>query len=196
MTKLFSYYGAVLLAVVFLSASAAQAQTDLAKFEVGVHYTALQVSEKGDHDSGLGLRFTYNLNEYIGLEAEGNALPQTREGGGNNEKQGFFGVRAGIRKEKFGVFAKARPGFTTFNLLGINPGVNTFEQGHTRFAMDVGGVVEYYPTQHVALRFDAGDTMIHYKPGDFFYQRLDEPHPVSKELSHNLQIMVGVAYRF
>ena len=196
MTKLFSYYGAVLLAVVFLSASAAQAQTDLAKFEVGVHYTALQVSEKGDHDSGLGLRFTYNLNKYIGLEAEGNALPQTREGGGNNETQGFFGVRAGIRKEKFGIFAKARPGFTTFNLLGINPGVNTFEQGHTRFSMDVGGVVEYCPTQHVALRFDAGDTMIHYKPGDFFYQRLDEPHPVSKELSHNLQIMVGVVYRF
>lgn len=196
MTKLFLYYCAVLLAVVFLSASAAQAQTDLEKFEVGVHYTALQVSEKGDHDSGLGLRFTYNLNEYIGLEAEGNALPQTREGGGNNETQGFFGVRAGIRKEKFGIFAKARPGFTTFNLLGINPGVNTFEQGHTRFSMDVGGVVEYYPTNHVSVRFDAGDTMIHYKPGDFFYQRLDEPNPVTKQLSHNLQIMVGVAYRF
>jgi hypothetical protein len=38
--------------------------------------------------------------------------------------------------------------------------------------------------------------MIQYKPGDFFYQRLDEPNPVSKELSHNLQVTVGVAYRF
>ena len=195
MRKIFTYYCVVISALLCCSV-AAQAQVDRAKFEIGVHFTTLQVSEKNDHDSGLGLRFTYNLNDYIGVEAEANGLPQTREGGGNNEKQGFFGARAGIRKEKFGVFAKARPGFTTFNLLGINPGVNTFEQGHTRFAMDVGGVVEYYPTQHVALRFDAGDTMIHYKPGDFFYQRLDEPHPVSKELSHNLQIMVGVAYRF
>jgi hypothetical protein len=196
MTKLFTYYLVVVSAVLCCSAAATQAQTDRSRFEIGVHYTTLQVSEKNDHDGGPGLRFTYNLNEYIGIEAEGNMLPQTREGGGNNETQGFFGVRAGIHKEKFGVFAKARPGFTTFNLLGINPGVNTFEQGHTRFAMDVGGVFEYYPTQHVSLRVDAGDTMIQYKPGDFFYQRLDEPNPVSKELSHNLQITVGVAYRF
>jgi hypothetical protein len=196
MTKLFTYYFVVVSAVLCCSAAATQAQMDRSRFEIGVHYTTLQVSEKNDHDGGPGLRFTYNLNQYIGLEAEGNMLPQTREGGGNNETQGFFGVRAGIHREKFGVFAKARPGFTTFNLLGINPGVNAFEQGHTRFAMDVGGVFEYYPTRHISLRVDAGDTMIQYKPGDFFYQRLDEPNPVSKELSHNLQVTVGVAYRF
>jgi opacity protein-like surface antigen len=195
MTKLFIYC-CVVSALLCCSAIATQAQVDLAKYEVGVHFTTLQVSEKGDHDSGVGARFTYNLNKYIGLEAEGNMLPQTREGGGNNETQGFFGVRAGIRNERFGVFAKARPGFTRFNLLGINPGVNTFEQGHTRFAMDVGGGVEYYATQHISLRVYAGDTMIQYKPGDFFYHRLDEPNPVTKQLSHNLQIMVGVAYRF
>ena len=196
MTKHFAYYCVVVSAVLCCSAAATQAQADRSRFEIGVHYTTLQVSEKNDHDGGPGLRFTYNLNQYIGLEAEGNMLPQTREGGGNNETQGFFGVRAGLHKEKFGVFAKARPGFTTFNLLGINPGVNAFEQGHTRFAMDVGGVFEYYPTQHISLRVDAGDTMIQYKPGDFFYQRLDEPHPVNKELSHNLQVTVGVACRF
>ena len=165
-------------------------------FEIGVHYTTLHVTEKKDGDSGLGVRFTYNLNDHLALEAEGNGLPQTREGGGNNETQGFFGPRVGIRKERYGLFAKVRPGFNTFYLLGVTPGPNAFEQAHTRFALDAGGVFEYYPTRHTALRVDAGDTMIQYKAGDFFYQRLDEPMPVSKQFSHNLQVSVGFSYRF
>ncbi len=182
--------------ILLLFSVASQAKAQEPKYEVGLHYTTLQVTEKSDHDSGLGLRFTYNLNDYLALEAEGNQLPQTREGGGNNETQGFFGARAGIRRERYGLFAKARPGFTRFYLLGINPGPNSFEQGHTRFAMDVGGVFEYYPNKHIAFRVDAGDTMVHYRPGDFFYRRLDEPMPVLRQLSHNLQITVGAAFRF
>lgn len=198
MTRVFPYRCVTLFFVIFLAALTANAQnTDTTpRFEIGVHYTTMFVNEKNDHDGGPGVRFTYNINDYFGLEAEGNALPQTREGGGNNETQGFFGARAGIRKQRFGVFAKARPGFTTFYLLGITPGPNTFEQGHTRFAMDVGGVFEYYPTRNTAVRVDAGDTMIQFKPGDFFYRRLDEPMFVRRQWSHNLQINVGFAFRF
>ena len=195
MTKFLPYCCLALLSVIFISANV-HAQTSNPRFEIGAHYTTLLVNEKGDRDSGPGLRFTYNVNDFVAVEAEGNELPQTREGGGNNETQGFFGVRTGIRKRHFGLFAKARPGFTTFYLLGVTPGPNNFEQGHTRFAMDVGGVFEYYPTTTTAVRVDAGDTMIQFKTGDFFYQRLDEPMPVSRKWSHNLQITVGFAYRF
>jgi hypothetical protein len=174
----------------------ALAQDSTPRFEVGAHYTTLNVTEKSDKDSGLGVRFSYNLNNYLALEAEGNAFPQTREGGGNNETQGLFGARVGVRRERYGVYAKVRPGFTTFYLLGINPGVNTFEQGHTRLAVDVGGVFEYYPSRHTALRLDVGDTMIHFKPGDFFYRRLDQPMPVTRRLSHNLQLTASFAFRF
>src|SRR6185295_12085498 len=146
-----TYTGLALLLLFGVSAANVHAQDKNPAFEVGVHYTTLFVTEKSDGDSGLGIRFTYNLNDYLAVEAEGNALPQTREGGGNNETQGFFGARAGIRRERYGLFAKARPGFTTFYLLGINPGPNSFEQGHTRFAMDVGGVFEYYPNKHLAF---------------------------------------------
>jgi outer membrane protein with beta-barrel domain len=184
------------LFVIALSNSNALAQDSLERFEVGVHYTTLWVSEKSDKDSGVGLRFTYNLNKFLAIEAEGNALPQTREGGGNNETQGFFGARAGIRKKRYGLFMKARPGFNTFYLLGVTPGANTFEQGHTRFALDLGGVFEYYPRRNLAIRLDAGDTMVQYKAGDFFYQRLDEPMFVKNKHSHNLQITVGFAFRF
>ena len=185
-----------LLLLLGVAAVNVHAQDKNPAFEIGVHYTTLQVTEKNDYDGGLGVRFTYNLNDYLAVEAEGNTLPQTREGGGNNETQGFFGARLGIRKERYGLFAKVRPGFNTFYLLGVTPGPNSFEQGHTRFALDAGGVFEYYPTLNTALRVDAGDTMIQFKPGDFFYQRLDEPMPVSKRFSHNLQISVGFGFRF
>jgi hypothetical protein len=108
----------------------------------------------------------------------------------------LFGVRAGIRRSRYGLFAKVRPGLTRFYLLGVTPGPNAFEQGHSRFAMDVGGVFEYYPTRRTAVRVDVGDTMVRYKNGDFFYQRLDEPVFVQRRLSHNLQVNVGVAFRF
>ena len=177
-------------------ASTARAQEKNPKYEVGIHYAALYVTEKSDKDSGVGLRFTYNLNDYVGLEAETTQFEQTREGGGNNETQGLFGVRAGKRNKRYGLFAKVRPGLMRFYLLGTTPGPNVFEQGHTRFAVDVGGVFEYYLRRYAAIRVDVGDTMVRFKTGDFFYQRLDEPMFVQRKLSHNLQINIGFAFRF
>jgi outer membrane protein with beta-barrel domain len=187
---------AAVVVTLSVCASNTMAQENTPRYEVGVHISTLNVTERDDHDTGLGARFTYNLNNYLSLEAEGNRFLQTREGGSDNEDQGLFGLKAGIRKKNFGVFAKVRPGYTRFYLLGTTPGPNSFEQGHTRFALDVGGVVEYYPHRHIAVRVDAGDTMINFKNGDFFYQRLDEPMFVRSGLSHNLQINVGVAFRF
>jgi hypothetical protein len=177
-------------------ASSAFAQENTPKYEGGVHFSNLSVTQRSDHDTSVGARFTYNLTDFLAVEAEGNRFLQTREGGGANEDQGLFGVKAGMRKKKYGVFAKVRPGYTRFYLLGVSPGPNSFEQGHSRFSLDVGGVFEYYPHRNVAFRVDAGDTMINFKPGDFFYNRLDEPMFVRSGLSHNLQINVGIALRF
>jgi len=187
---------AAVVVALSVCASNTMAQENTPRYEVGVHISTLSVAERGDHDTSLGGRFTYNLNDYLSLEAEGNRFLEAREGGGTNEDQGLFGLKAGIRKKNFGVFAKVRPGYTRFGLLGTTPGPNTFGQGHTRFAVDVGGVFEYYPHRNVAFRVDAGDTMINFKNGDFFYTRLDEPRFVRSGLSHNLQINVGVAFRF
>lgn len=171
-------------------------QENTPRYEVGVHISTLSVAERGDHDTSLGGRFTYNLNNYLSLEAEGNRFLQTYEGGGTNEDQGLFGLKAGIRKKKFGVFAKVRPGYTRFGFLGTSDSPNSFGQAHTRFTTDVGGVVEYYVHRNFAFRVDVGDTMINYRKGDFFYARLDEPRFVRSGLSHNLQVNIGVAFRF
>ena len=186
----------IAMSILLVCASSGQAQEKNPKYEVGIHYAALNVSEKSDKDSGVGVRFTYNLNDYVGLEAETTQFQQTREGGEDNEREGFFGVRAGKRTKRYGLFAKVRPGVTRFYLLGVTPGPNVFEQGHTRFAVDVGGVFEYYLHRHAAIRVDVGDTMVRFKPGDFFYKRLDEPMFVQRKLSHNLQVNIGFALRF
>lgn len=171
------------------------AQETNPKYEFGIHYAALKVTEKSDTDSGTGLRFTYNFNDYLGVEAEETYFPNLREGSEGNERQGLFGVRAGKRNKRYGVFAKVRPGYTRFYSLGT-PSSTFFEQDRTRFTVDVGGVFEYYPHRNVAIRVDAGDTMIHFKTGDFFLQGIDTRTFVQRRLSHNLQINLGLALRF
>src|SRR5258708_4530928 len=69
---------------------------------------------------GVGARFTYNLTNHIALEAEGNFFPgrpQAELGaafstGGipaGHIYQGQFGVKAGKRFKKVGLFVKVRP---------------------------------------------------------------------------------------
>ena len=187
-------YRILILSFFLVCVSNAEAQEKNPKYEFGVLYATLNVTEKSDKDSGLGFRFTYNVNDYLGVEAEETYFPNLREGSEGNERQGLFGVRAGKRNSRYGVFAKVRPGYTRFYALG-RPDLNFFEQDRTRFTVDVGGVFEYYPHRHLAIRFDAGDTMVRFKPGDFFRQDFNRVF-VQKRLSHNLQINVGVALRF
>ena len=129
---------------------------------------------------GAGTRFTYNLNNYIALDNEVNFfLPDE---GPAYATQGLFGIKAGTRIKKVGIFAKVRPGFQTS--LAYND--------KTRLALDVGAVAEFYPNRHLVLRFDAGDVIIPF--GDavggrrLFPQRLDT--------THNFQYSLGVGVRF
>jgi hypothetical protein len=131
---------------------------------------------------GAGTRFTYNLNNYVALESEVNFfLPDE---GPAYATQGLFGIKAGKRTKYFGIFAKARPGFQT------NFVVNDREQ--SRFALDVGGVAEFYPNRHVVVRFDAGDVIIPFGNNvvgqGLFAQRMGT--------THNVQFNLGVGVRF
>jgi hypothetical protein len=51
----------------------------------------------------------------------------------------------------------------TSETITLGPGasiVDTFGRT-TYFALDFGGVIELYPTKHLVVRLDAGDTMIY-----------------------------------
>lgn len=150
-------------------------------YEIGGHIFSVGSQEVG-YGGGVGARFTYNLNNCIGLESELNFF--VPDEGPPSATQGLFGIKAGKRTKHFGVFAKARPGFET------NFVINNRDQA--QFALDVGGVAEWYPNRHLAVRFDAGDLILPFGNdvvgAGVFGQRLGT--------THNLQVSLGVAVRF
>ena len=70
--------------------------------------------------------------------------------------------------------------------------------------MDVGGVVEFYPSKRIVTRFDAGDTIIHFGRRNMNTIVFD---PVTNTIgpginrlpartSHNFQFMTSIGFRF
>ena len=191
---------------------------ELPKFEVAAEFTTLEREAFSQRrtEPGFGGRFTYNLNKTIALEGAGYFFPkrcfECRNGG--NITEGLAGVKVGKRFEKWGVFAKARPGVMSFSegTFDIVPPVVGFPlipiqfefSRVTTFAMDVGGVVEFYPTKRIVTRFDVGDTIIHFKRRTmntiFFDPQTNAVTPgiipVPARTLHNFQFMTSVGFRF
>jgi len=187
MRKMFFFVLAAVALLLMVPAQNAQAQSrsETPKVEIGAQYSLLRFSDFDTTDSGVGARLTYNLSDNFGLETEFNFFPQERLNFANltspdtRRTQGLFGAKYGVRTSKVGVFGKIRPGFIRFGEGSSPLGVSA-----TEFALDIGGVVELYPTRPVALRLDVGNTLIRFGSlgGGF--------------TSNNLQISTGVAFRF
>ena len=215
-----------LLAIVLFSPTSKAQDSEVTKFEAGVQFTLLTVNQPtpgviccfippGDSNSywksGIGGRLTYNFNEFLAAEATVNYFSDSRldlvffrarpEG---KIYQGQFGAKAGKRFERVGIFAKARPGFVGFTEVNqlVDPTQPLLFRSYriereTYFSMDVGGVVEFYPSRNTAIRIDAGDTIIRYgtfrSPGFSLAQPVFERAP---ETRHNFQLVTGFAFRF
>ncbi|HEX5702927.1 MAG TPA: hypothetical protein VFX97_06990 [Pyrinomonadaceae bacterium] len=212
-------------ALLFLSEPGVYAQqqsNEPPKVEVGVHFTSITGQEiqpfffphSIKSESGLGARFSYNLTKHVALEAEGNLLARGGFAFGFDSAaynvQGQFGVKAGKRFERFGVFAKARPGLLSVPEILVQTGTQTIETGFpfppftypvfearrkNFFTLDVGGVLEFYPSRRMLVRFDAGNTVVHV--GDVrSVSFTDIPPPPMARTTHNFQFSAGVAFRF
>lgn len=203
-----------------------RAQSDEKKFEVGGQFSSLHVpthtittsgsftvtTEERNIESGFGGRFGYRLSKYFTLESEVNFFPSDRDLDGGRKLQALFGVKAGKRFEKFGVFAKARPGFVRYEkgdyVFGTGgcpavfpPPLGCFRPvARTNFALDLGGVVELYPSKRTIIRFDAGDTMVHLPTRNLAAFQANGISPVvisaAPETKHNFQGSIGVGFRF
>jgi hypothetical protein len=192
----------------------AQQPNEPAKIEIGGQLSSLnfgpQVQSpftplRRSPEAGFGGRFSYNLTRHVALEAEGNFFPHTTFSPGHLV-QGQFGLKAGRRFNRFGIFAKGKPGFLSFSQLFTQIGTVT-ENFNGRilvfpileprrrnfFSMDIGAVLEFYPSHRILVRFDAGDTMIHVvkTPVDPFSGR--QP---STGTAHMFQFSSGVGVRF
>lgn len=189
-----------------------------AKIEVGIHFSGLNIGPQDERfslgvghasEAGAGVRVGYNLTKYLALEGEVNFFPNENLAvfdRGGNLTQGQFGVKVGKRFSKFGLFAKGRPGFLNFSRVLTQTGTQTFNAGgqtftfpifeikrRNFFSLDVGGVVEFYPSRRVLVRFDVGDTMVN--EGEL-PAALVGIAAQSGRLEHKLQFSSGIAFRF
>jgi hypothetical protein len=193
-----------------LNSLQARAQSEMPKVELGVSLTAIDLNEVFEVPGGVGARFGYNFTKYISFDSEVNYFPRRGEcrrvgsgplsgisacfGGptGNfGQTQAMFGVKAGYRFETVGIFAKLRPGFIHFREKHITPDFNN--QSLHRFALDVGGVLEFYPARRIVLRIDLGDTIIPF--GGRTINTVNGPVRLETVL-HNVQGGFGVGVRF
>ena len=146
--------------------------------------------------SGLGVNFDYNFTRGIGFDSTLNFIPGQQ--GTQPMMEGLFGVRMGARFEHFGVFAKVRPGFIYYeNAFPIQG--ETATASLTRFATDVGGIVEYYPERNSTLRFDVGTTLVRYltnhkDPHAYELGTLLSPQYIVTQ--GNFQVATSYVYRF
>lgn len=216
---------AILLAatsIIFLlvgSRSAVRAQSDeLQKLEIGAHFTSLSLDKdfETDTEPGFGGRLTYNLTRNLALEAEGNFFPKDKRPGfrdGGRAIQGLFGIKLGKRYQRFGIFGKARPGFISYSegffefiptttMVDPNTFIPTRTERLTHFALDIGGVLEFYPSRRVFTRIDIGDTIL--RLGETRVnaltisgnQLVTIPITLRDHTSHNFQFSAGVGFRF
>jgi len=194
---------------------------DTRKWEVGVDFSSITFNA-GKSEPGFGGRLTYNLNKHVALEAAGYFFPRhcTFCAGQENGRisEGLFGVKAGKRFEKWGIFGKARPGLISFsdgkfNVVPITvnpptgPGAFPFTFVTNRLttpAVDLGAVLEFYPTKRIITRIDFGNTLIHYSPQTINYLFIDPATGTTMlgtsttpaQNRGSLQIMAGVGFRF
>jgi len=219
-------------AVVLGAVQIAHSQSDEKKFEAGGQFTffretvhslsfpnaRLVTADQRTTVEGLGGRFGYNVSKYIAFEAEINIFPGASDREAGRKIQGLFGVKAGKRFKRVGVFGKARPGFIRFQKadyafgslkdqvcpLQIPSPVACYHPiARSRFAFDLGGVLEIYPSRRTLIRVDLGRTTFKLDERSVAWLRtfavgegFDVIQAAPAETFHKFQPSIGFAFRF
>lgn len=196
------------LCLIIFMPQVAFCQSELPKFEAAAQYVFMDYPGFDQTEHGVGGRFTYNAARFFAVEGEIDFFPQKRpvlnaihssiQDYRNSRRMiGLFGVKTGIRRQRFGIFGKARPGFFYLSEgeFYLDSRIVFFRapdpaQSQLHFAFDAGGIIEFYSSRRSYLRVDGGDTMIHFTRshwGDL---------GIRDFLSHNFQLNVGAGFRF
>jgi hypothetical protein len=181
----------------------------LGRFEVGGQVSALRIQDFGSTPAGFGGRFSFDLSDWLSVESELNFFPRdtiTVDGQAGADlrvayrrqrSEAVFGPKLGMRTERFGVFAKVRPGFVRLSDQGVDCVGDVCALAtmllarpvyRTEFALDLGAVLEFYPSARTVARVDVGDTLIRH--------RSQVAPPCPNCTSHNFASRVGIGLRF
>jgi hypothetical protein len=195
----------------FVFVTPAMAQADRPAIEVGGQVTLLRLNDSGTTNTGIGGRFSVDLARWLSLDTELNYFPSDdfevatstaipdppRISYHRRRTEVLAGARIGYRGDRWGLFGKVRPGFTHLTNEGINCVgavcalmLFAVPEYRTEFALDLGGVVEFYPTRRTVARFDFGDTMIQHR------STAVPPCPNGDCTSHNFTSRIGIGLKF
>jgi hypothetical protein len=178
-----------------------------ATYQVGIQYSLQSLERSFDivrDESGVGGWFTYDLRKGFALDASANYFPRKLHAAGFQEGgqmiQAVAGLRWGIRRDRWGVFAKFRPGVQVYTLASGFDFRQLFDPHQplptlTNLAFDEGGIFEVYTSKHTMLRFDAGNTVIHFRQRNFLDDN-GNPFKVPGFSEPSIQLTAGFGFRF
>ena len=176
------------------------------KWEFGPLFSTMLIAREGPSDGvgtepGFGGYASYQFYHVFYLDSGLLYFPRGSNSSGPHDGgeilQGLFGLKGGIRRNRFGIFGKVRPGFNSYSqaLSAISQtGQESFSRS-TNFVLDLGGIVEFYPGEHGTLRLEAGDTHIYFNTRDINFGGTPFPAGGGK-LQHSIQFIVGYGWRF
>jgi hypothetical protein len=170
------------------------AQSHTPRWEIGPQISVLKLNyhfrgtegtstKVDDYWLGFGGRVTFNLNDHFALDGSLEKfnsdntdktlfMPSTFNTAAQPDSQGLFGVKMGARREKYGIFAKVRPGFTRYTPVPTCTSISitgcSFIQD-TSFSLDVGGVFEGYISRRIMYRGDAGFIQLRHRETTLFF---------------------------
>jgi hypothetical protein len=178
----------------------------LQHYELGTQYTnvSLPILKEGcaahygcrESLSGAGFNFNYNFNRAFSFDSAVNFLPG--QAGTQGMMQGLFGVKLGERWNRWGLFAKVRPGFVYYNQ-AWSGGASPTTTSLSRFVWDFGGVAEVYTRHHGTFRVDLGTTLVRYLSDRTDTRMTEIGGVISNQYYNNqgnLQFSTGYVYRF
>jgi hypothetical protein len=142
------------------------------RWNFGFHYSNLDIPASWPgcsacrvNISGAGLGFGYRLTPLFALDSEINYFPGSGGVQGKGPiQEALLGIKVGRPFHSWGVFGVLRPGIIHYDNAQITQGLEDYGSV-TRFALDAGGVIEYYPSRHSAIRFALGTTLVRYATG-------------------------------
>jgi len=152
------------------------------------------------YQPAVGGSAAFNLSKYFGIDSSISITPtvpiSATTFAGGRLTQFFAGGRAGIRKGRFRIYGKLRPGLVSFGsaitAVGPAPDFQLFEGRLTEFALDAGGILEIGISKRFATRYELGDTIIRYPARNLF---AGQP-PVPGDTTHNFQFGIGFLFLF
>lgn len=176
------------------------------KWELGPLFSTMFIGREGPADGvrtepGFGGYASYRFYRVFYFDSDLLYYPRGSKSSGPHDGgeilEGLFGLKAGIRRNHFGIFGKVRPGFNSYSdaLSAVSAtGQESFRRS-TNFVLDLGGIVEFYPAEHGTLRLEAGDTHIYFNTQDVNFAGTIVPAGGGK-LQHTIQFIVGYGWRF